>query len=116
MHRGILQSGTVNAPWSIMTAERARRIAAILVDDCGCNATRLDERPGEVMDCMRTVPWQEVSAKQWNSYGGILDFPSAPTIDGDFLPKHPIEMLREGDFRHTELLLGSNKDEGELSV
>ncbi|XP_037082184.1 acetylcholinesterase-like [Pollicipes pollicipes] len=110
--RGIMQSGTINAPWSIMTKEKAFRVGSTLVDDCGCNASRITDQMDAVIECMRTVPWQDLSAKQWNSYGGILDFPSAPTIDGDFLPKHPIDMLKEGDFRHTELLLGSNKDEG----
>lgn len=39
--RGILQSGTLNAPWSHMTAERAGQIGEMLIDDCQCNATNL---------------------------------------------------------------------------
>lgn len=39
--RGILQSGTLNAPWSHMTAERAAQIGEMLIDDCQCNATNL---------------------------------------------------------------------------
>jgi len=38
---------------------------------------------------------------------------SAPTIDGEFLPKDPMEMLKEGDFKKIPLLIGSNRDEGE---
>lgn len=34
--RGIIQSGTINAPWSIHTAEKAREIAEKLVKDCNC--------------------------------------------------------------------------------
>lgn len=62
---------------------------------------------------MRAVDAKTISVQQWNSYFGILGFPSAPTIDGVFLPKHPLDLLREGDFQDTEILIGSNQDEGE---
>lgn len=39
--RGILQSGTLNAPWSHMTAEKAISVAEALIDDCNCNVTLL---------------------------------------------------------------------------
>jgi acetylcholinesterase len=39
--RGILESGTLNAPWSHMTAERAAQIGQMLVEDCSCNVTSL---------------------------------------------------------------------------
>ncbi|XP_076040258.1 acetylcholinesterase-like [Oratosquilla oratoria] len=110
--RAILQSGVVNCPWSVMTAERAYEIGLTLVDDCGCNSTRLSEAPEEVMDCMRDVDAANISIQQWNSYTGILQFPSAPTIEGVFLPDDPIEMLKRGDFKKTEILIGSNQDEG----
>lgn len=44
VNRGILQSGTLNAPWSHMTGERAAQIGEMLVDDCQCNATNLKVR------------------------------------------------------------------------
>ncbi|KAJ8961922.1 hypothetical protein NQ318_021541 [Aromia moschata] len=110
--RGILQSGTMNAPWSYMTGERAEQIGRILVQDCGCNASLLDTSPHQVMDCMRAVDAKTISLQQWNSYSGILGFPSTPTIDGILLPKHPMDLLREGDFEDMEILLGSNHDEG----
>lgn len=46
--RGILQSGTLNAPWSYMSGEKAVEIARTLVDDCGCNASMLVENPLKV--------------------------------------------------------------------
>lgn len=110
--RGILQSGTMNAPWSYMTGERAEQIGRILVQDCGCNISLLDTNPHQVMDCMRAVDAKTISLQQWNSYSGILGFPSTPTIDGILLPKHPMDMLAEGDYEDMEILLGSNHDEG----
>lgn len=43
---------------------------------------------------------------------GILGYPSAPTIDGEFLPKHPLELMKDQNFEDIELLIGSNRDEG----
>lgn len=40
-NRGIIQSGTLNAPWSHMSAERAVDIGLALIDDCNCNSTML---------------------------------------------------------------------------
>ncbi|CAG2068154.1 unnamed protein product, partial [Timema podura] len=110
--RGIIQSGTLNAPWSYMSAETAANMGRSLVDDCGCNSTQLADAPSKVMACMRAVDPRTVSVQQWNSYWGILGFPSAPTIDGVFLPKHPLQMMQEGDYTDTEILMGSNLDEG----
>ncbi|XP_044742596.1 acetylcholinesterase [Chrysoperla carnea] len=110
--RGILQSGTLNAPWSYMTGERADEVAAILVDDCGCNSSLLAENPEKVMDCMRAVDAKTITVQQWNSYDGILGFPSGPTVDGKFLPKHPLDLIEEGNFDDIEIMIGSNQDEG----
>ncbi|CAD6202673.1 GSCOCT00009710001.2-RA-CDS [Cotesia congregata] len=112
VRRGVLQSGTLNAPWSFMTAEKATDVARVLVDDCGCNSTMLVDNPARVMACLRSVDAKTISVQQWNSYWGILGFPSAPTIDGIFLPKAPLELLKEADFKETEILIGNNLNEG----
>lgn len=39
--RGIIQSGTLNAPWSHISPERAVEIGLALIDDCNCNSTML---------------------------------------------------------------------------
>jgi acetylcholinesterase len=66
------------------------------------------------MACLRLVDSKTISVQQWNSYWGILGFPSAPTIDGVFLPKHPLDLIRDRNYDDTEILIGSNRDEGEL--
>ncbi|XP_049534889.1 acetylcholinesterase isoform X5 [Anopheles darlingi] len=110
--RGILQSGTLNAPWSHMTAEKALQVAEGLIDDCNCNLTMLKESPHTVMQCMRNVDAKTISVQQWNSYSGILGFPSAPTIDGVFMTADPMTMLREANLEGIDILVGSNRDEG----
>lgn len=110
--RGIIQSGTLNAPWSHISAERAIEIGLALIDDCNCNSTMLKDSPSVVLSCMRSVDAKTISVQQWNSYSGILGFPSAPTVDGEFMPADPMTMLEEADLTGIDILVGSNKDEG----
>lgn len=74
------------------------------------------ESPTVVMNCMRSVDAKTISVQQWNSYAGILGFPSAPTVDGDFMPADPMTMLSKADLTGTDILVGSNKDEGECLI
>lgn len=112
----ILQSGVPNNPWAIMSADKAYDIALKLVDDCKCNSSLVTEDPSRVMECMRRVDAATISIEQWNSYGGILQFPSTPIVDGAFLPDDPMEMIQRGECKKTEVLLGSNKDEGKACL
>lgn len=65
---------------------------------------------------MRAVDAKTISVQQWNSYSGILGFPSAPTIDGTFMPDDPMTMLKNADLNGIEILVGSNKDEGKYNL
>ncbi|KAK8750435.1 hypothetical protein OTU49_014826 [Cherax quadricarinatus] len=110
--RAILQSGVINSPWSIMSADKAYDIGLRLVDDVGCNASKINENPEMVMECMRRVDSATISLQQWNSYFGLLQFPSTPIVDGAFLPDDPLEMVKRKEVKKTEVLIGSNLDEG----
>lgn len=63
---------------------------------------------------MRSVDAKTMSVQQWNSYSGILGFPSAPTIDGEFMPSDPMSMLASANLEGIDILVGSNRDEGEI--
>lgn len=65
------------------------------------------------MTCMRAVDAKTISVQQWNSYSGILSFPSAPTIDGAFLPADPMTLLKTADLKGYDILMGNVRDEGE---
>lgn len=65
---------------------------------------------------MRSVDAKTISVQQWNSYSGILGFPSAPTIDGEFMPSDPMSMLASANLDGIDILLGSNRDEGEFVI
>ncbi|XP_032576532.1 acetylcholinesterase isoform X1 [Drosophila sechellia] len=110
--RGMMQSGTMNAPWSHMTSEKAVEIGKALINDCNCNASMLKTNPAHVMSCMRSVDAKTISVQQWNSYSGILSFPSAPTIDGAFLPADPMTLMKTADLKDYDILMGNVRDEG----
>lgn len=65
---------------------------------------------------MRSVDAKTISVQQWNSYSGILGFPSAPTIDGEFMPSDPMSMLASANLEGIDILVGSNRDEGEFLI
>jgi acetylcholinesterase len=70
---------------------------------------------GKMYNCLMEMPSKNLSVMQWYIYD-VMKFPFAPTVDGVFLPRQPVQMLREGDFKNTELLIGSNLDEGKFNI
>lgn len=76
------------------------------------NVFLFQDSPSMVLACMRSVDAKTISVQQWNSYSGILGFPSAPTIDGVFMTADPMQMLRSADLQGVDVMIGSNKDEG----
>jgi len=106
--RAILESGSINTPWSLptMIPQTAINVTRTIMKDAGC-----DPASPKAMDCMRKVDARTLSQAQW-AHPIMNGFPIGPTIDGVFFPKHPIKMLNEGKFPNAEILTGTNKDEG----
>lgn len=118
--RGIMQSGTVNAPWSFASAEKAQSTSAALANLLGCNTTITGStNPAEavsVVRCLLDLPASSLSDGQWSLYTGLLSFPFCPTVDGYFLRKNPLQLLREGEFKKSSIFVGSNLNEGSYFI
>ena len=56
---------------------------------------------------------QNITRAQWDSYWGILGFPFTPTVDGEFLPAAPRQLLRAGRVAPAQMMIGTNQDEGQ---
>jgi len=106
--RGIAQSGSINAPWAYFPPEKSKNDAVAYMKACGCETTS-DDNLVNAVACMQELPAAELNVKQ-----GRLLF--APTLDGDFFPRAPLEMLQQGDFKKKQLIMGVNQNEGSLSV
>ncbi len=64
-----------------------------------------------LLSCLRRHPADLLLNNEWVDTNFMV-FPWAPTVDGDFIPDSPHNMLRDGKFQQKDSLIGVNKDEG----
>jgi len=107
-HRAILQSGSANMPWATTSqAEALRRSLELAFDYLHCPRT---VNISTVAACLRAQPASLIVHEQWVSRG-IVQFPFLPVVDGSFLTRKPEILLRQAEFKHCPILLGSNQNE-----
>jgi len=104
--RGIMQSGTIADPRIYNAPAISQYIGQTLIDDCGCNATTVGA--DKVMQCIQNLPAETISANS--------KFPFMPTYDDEFLPREPKLMIQDGDFKKTEIIIGTVRDEGGIAL
>lgn len=78
--------------------------------------SKLGIEAGDI-DALREVPVEKIIKVQnkmgsWTNLAKFLPF--FPRIDGDTLPKHPLEMLRDGSAKNVDLMIGTNQEEWKL--
>lgn len=106
--RAIMQSGSPDSNWSYMTKKQARTRSKNMFITLGC------PDDDSVLDCLRDTKRMDTSNilnAEWVDLR-FLVFPWVPTHDGYVLPLPPAEMLSRQYFKKTDLLIGTNKDEG----
>jgi len=101
----IAQSGAAH---HVHTRASAERVGRSLLEALGLGPQEADK--------LRAVPVPALLAAQasvlGDAVGGKLTF--APAVDGDALPRQPLEAVREGASRDVALLVGANRDETKL--
>uniref|UniRef100_A0ABM0M9G9 Carboxylic ester hydrolase n=1 Tax=Saccoglossus kowalevskii TaxID=10224 RepID=A0ABM0M9G9_SACKO len=105
-NRAILQSGTPDAEWAVMTHDEAETRSQILGSFHGCNFAQSD-----FVDCLRNVNASDLSALEWVT-SQFSKMPWTPIVDGKFLLNDPKSLVSNGQFKNADVLLGSVKDEG----
>jgi carboxylesterase type B len=109
--RAILESGSALMPISLITDQQIEETASDVLTTCGCNRSEIRESAA----CLRSVPLQLLLEAQSKIIRRKDDTTFSPSFFDDFLPKHPIDAMREGDFGvDKEVLMGFNKNEGSL--
>ncbi|KAH8009645.1 hypothetical protein HPB51_018913 [Rhipicephalus microplus] len=107
--QAILQSGTAIAPWGVHDRHTALQSALRLAETLHCPH---DERQLEAMlACLREQDPEMIVNSETGNFG-VVEFPFVPVVDGAFLDESPQESLAARNFKKTNLLLGSNRDEG----
>lgn len=101
--RGIAESPGVDLVVSQTQADTfARDFTKLLGPSTILNAT--------YEDLWRTS--RHLTAKTMSTQPGLSPF--GPTVDGDYLPKHPVDAFADGTAHRLPLIIGSNKREGTL--
>jgi para-nitrobenzyl esterase len=105
--RAILQSGAAH---NVSSAEHARRVAEVFLKQLGAH--------GRDLETLRAAPLAELLRAQLAtvielapSLGGL---PFQPSVDDDFLPRHPLAEVEAGGASGIALLAGTNRDEWKL--
>jgi para-nitrobenzyl esterase len=102
--RAIVQSGGVHVH-SIDDAERAAgRLAAALEIGTLDRETMLNVPAPDLVEATNEIARQRPGA-------GALPLPFLPTVDGVFMPRHPLDAIREGSAAAVDLMIGTNRDE-----
>lgn len=131
--QAILQSGSATCPWAILDREVAFQRSLKLAKNVGCelsssllsliqssstpskssvdNLILNDDNLDKVIKCLQKVPPMDLITKE-DPTQGVVDFPFVPIVDGSFLDEDPAISLREKNFKQTNIMVGSNKDEG----
>uniref|UniRef100_A0A182P2K3 Acetylcholinesterase n=2 Tax=Pyretophorus TaxID=44537 RepID=A0A182P2K3_9DIPT len=107
--RAILQSGSPTAPWALVSREEATLRALRLAEAVGC--PHEPSKLSDAVECLRGKDPHVLVNNEWGTLG-ICEFPFVPVVDGAFLDETPQRSLASGRFKKTEILTGSNTEEG----
>ncbi|MFI5780527.1 carboxylesterase/lipase family protein [Nocardia sp. NPDC051570] len=108
-HRGIAQSAP--ADWAV-DADEARIFARRCLENLG--ATTQD-----AAEALTTAGANDIRKAVDRAIAAALSrqpgsFPAAPVVDGDYLPRAPIDAIAEGSAHAVPLIIGTNRDEATL--
>ena len=109
-HRAILQSGAPQAPWATVTQKEAVRRANALAKAMNCSR----ESIYDIIYCLKDQDADKFPRHEYDPdvTRGFIGFPFVPVIDGSFLSESPETHFRTGNFKRTNILAGSNTNEG----
>jgi len=115
--QAIMQSASALAPWGVISKKEAMHRGMKLAENMKCPHDGRDVRAS--IDCLRKADPHELVLKEWN--GITFGFTGAigvfvPVVDGTFLDETPGTAMKLENFKKTNILLGSNKDEGNYFV
>ncbi|XP_039295607.1 acetylcholinesterase [Nilaparvata lugens] len=107
--QAIMQSGSPTAPWAIISRDESILRGLRLAEAMGCPHNRSEI--AEATECLRRMNASDLVENEWGTLG-ICEFPFVPIVDGTFLDDHPHRSLATKNFKKTNILMGSNTEEG----
>ena len=116
-HRVVIESGAptsraVRPPNATVHEDQFRDLLRAV--DCPKNCPEAD-----IMPFLRSVPYEKICASQtavFDKYNPSLRWAFQPVIDGDIIPRPPLETWLSGKWHHVPIMTGFNHNEGSLYV
>ncbi|CAL4122452.1 unnamed protein product [Meganyctiphanes norvegica] len=112
--RAILQSGTAFIG-TLVPTQVHRDTAKQLSVKLNCtSAENLDKSDSDaILKCAQSTSpdllvFMLSSFSEWNMAPVVL----GPRIDGEVIPEHPSQLMRDGKYHKVDIIAGTNKDEG----
>jgi acetylcholinesterase len=115
--QAIMQSASALAPWAVISKNEGMHRSLRLAELMGCPHDGREVRAS--IDCLRKADPHKMVVREWDGIthgftGAIGVF--VPIVDGAFLDENPGMAMRLEHFKKTNILLGSNKDEGNYFI
>ncbi|CAL4109495.1 unnamed protein product, partial [Meganyctiphanes norvegica] len=107
-NQAIMQSGSATAPWAVISKQESILRGLRLAEAVNCPHDKND-MPA-VIKCLREQDGTDLVSNE--PAMPICDFPFVPIVDGAFLDDLPTKSLAKGNFKKTNILMGSNTEEG----
>ncbi|RUS70549.1 hypothetical protein EGW08_021692 [Elysia chlorotica] len=104
----IMQSSSPTSYWAVKGTQETSARVATLAASVSCPVSLGDA----LLPCLRAVDAKLLTDQQWTLVNRWFDVPIGPIVDGAFLPSHPEDMLKAGDIKKTNVLMGVNLNEG----
>lgn len=111
--QAIMQSGSAACPWGIIDHKEAIRRSLNLAKAVGCPDS--ESKIDLVLDCLRRVHPLDLVSNETGDLG-VAEFLFVPIVDGSFLDEPPSVSLSSRNFKKTNILIGSNQDEGNYFI
>lgn len=109
--QAIMQSSAATVPWGVSTKEDGFRRGLRLAELMKCPHDRQNIRA--TIDCLRQADAKDLVLAEWGGItSGLTIGIFVPIIDGSFLDEKPAVSMKNGNFKKTNILIGSNQDEG----
>lgn len=110
--RAAMESGPI-APWTAQPYEFAVDKFNGVAQNLGCMSESNNGGTATAnLDCMRNRNWTAVQDATHGIKSGFLEW--SPVIDGVEFTEHPMKLAAAGEFNRVPVLMGSNRDEGEM--
>lgn len=110
-HQAIMQSASATVPWGAITKEESLLRGLRLAELMNCPHDKKNIRA--TIDCLRQADPKTLVNKEWEGITiGLTIGIFVPIIDGSFLDEKPMVSMKNMNFKKTNILIGTNQDEG----